>query len=221
MRLAIALLCAFAIVGACTTLWLRSTKSNTDLADMSPNNLAPPHIATPSLKPSSENEFKIIATSDIPSRPAEISFTAQVPRSWQIEAAPQAQAINFLDPASDDSANIDKSQVFVRFFKANDFLTLRTVHVLERTSLKIAQRPAVRYRIQKKSSAPLFASQPAWRNEEHVVTDIRTTPDNPAIFYVIAKRPSLDDVIYENFLSSITFTPTSFSEYQAAQDPNP
>ncbi len=143
------------------------------------------------------------STQDIPGIDKNFQFTADIPTTWQVEAVPTSQAIALFDPSASGNSNLEKSQVFIRFFSANQFLALSTVTIYNRQSLQIKGRPAVRYDIEKKASVPNFLNQPIWRNERHVVTDIRTSDISPAIFYVIAKNPELDEATYEQFLQSI------------------
>lgn len=147
--------------------------------------------------------YKRIRAQDIANVPAQYNYSAEIPVNWQVEIVKEAEALNFYDPAAPGATNLDKSQLFIRYFSANSFLTLKTVDILDRQELTIQGRPAVRYMIQKKASVPAFAHQPEWRNEKHVVTDIRANDTNPSIFYVIAQRPGLSNEIYEHFLNSI------------------
>lgn len=149
---------------------------------------------------------KRITAQDIPDVHANFKFAAEMPSLWQVESISASQALALFDPNTPGSSNLEKSQIFIRFFSANQFLTLSTVTIYDRTSLQINGRPAVRYDIAKKPSVPSFPAQPSWRNERHLVTDIRVSDSNPSIFYVIAKRPDLDEKIYEQFLQSLRVT---------------
>lgn len=140
---------------------------------------------------------------DIPQAAPEFIFTAQIPQTWQTEAIDSVQAISLYDPTLSGNNSLEKSQIFIRFFTAADFLTLSTVTIHSRTPLTVAGRPAVRYDIAKKPNVADFPHQPSWRNERHEVTDVRVSNENPSVFYVIAKRPDLKPQIYESFLNSI------------------
>ncbi|MEK7548310.1 MAG: M23 family metallopeptidase, partial [Patescibacteria group bacterium] len=130
-------------------------------------------------------------------------FLAEIPKNWQAESVSESQSLMFYDPNEPGSNNLEKAQIFVRYFSANKFLTLATVDILEKEEQTLNGRPAVRYRIKKKATVANFASQPSWRNEAHVVTDIRVEDSNPSVFYVIAKRPGLSDEVYQRFLTSL------------------
>ncbi|MEX2144849.1 MAG: hypothetical protein WD712_00505 [Candidatus Spechtbacterales bacterium] len=152
-----------------------------------------------------ETENKTITADSIFGAAAQFHFSASVPSNWQTEAVTQIGALNFYDPATPADSDLEKSQIFMRYFEAGTFLTLTTVDILERTETQINARPAVRYVIKKKAGVPDFSNQPAWRNGEHVVTDIRVSDDDPSVFLVIAKNPALDSGIYARFLESIQF----------------
>ena len=102
--------------------------------------------------------------------------------------------------------NLEKSQIFIRFFDATSFLTLSTVTIYNKENTTINDRPAVVYNIEKKSNIANFANQPLWRSQRHIVTDIRTTDLNLTTFYVIAKNPNLNQEIYDNFLNNLILT---------------
>lgn len=142
----------------------------------------------------------------------EYAFTAQVPGHWQTEAIAGSQALSLYDPAAPGKTTLDKSQIFIRFFTANDFLTLSTVTIHSRQEQKINGRPAVVYDIEKKPSIAPFSNQPLWRSERHIVTDIRVSDSNPSVFYVIAKNPNLDDATYQSFLNSLKVAPLASAQ---------
>jgi murein DD-endopeptidase MepM/ murein hydrolase activator NlpD len=137
------------------------------------------------------------------------TFSVNIPEYWEIEAIPEIEAINFYDPELEGESNLDKSQLFVRYFRANSFLTLSTVTIYSETVSSTLGRPTVVYDIEKKEGVPDFPHQPFWRNERHTVTDIRETDSNPSTFYVIGKRPDLDEKVFEMFLYSIKFKDVS------------
>lgn len=146
---------------------------------------------------------KTIDAHEIPDAASKFAFSAEIPEAWQAESVSVIEAISLYDPVVAGASNLEKSQIFIRYFTANDFLTLGSVTIHSRDSLTIGGRPAVRYDIEKKPGVANFSSQPAWRNGRHIVTDIRTSSQNPSIFYVIAKRPDLDSETYESFLQSL------------------
>lgn len=149
--------------------------------------------------------FKTIKARDIANIPAAHRYSAEIPEDWQVEVVKENESLNLYHPKAAGDSNLEKSQVFIRSFRANSFLTLNTVAVLRRIELTINGRPTVQYTIEKKPEIPPFPLQPAWRNTKHVVTDIRSTDRNPAIFYVIARRPDLDEKLYTHILNSIRF----------------
>ena len=130
-------------------------------------------------------------------------FTVTIPNTWQAESVAGSQAINLYDPEATGDTNLDKSQVFIRTFRASDFLTLQTVLIHSREALEVDAHPATRYDIEKRPNVPNFPDQPSWRNLRHTVTDVRTSSDDPAIFYVIAQRPDLPDTVYQQLLATI------------------
>jgi len=145
-----------------------------------------------------------ISTNDIPGVDAGFRFDVEVPWDWEAEAIPAIQAINFYaKPSTSGFDRLEESQIFVRQFSASSFLTLSTVDIFSREEQTIVGRPAVRYDIQKKSGVADFPNQPSWRNDRHIVTDIRVSDSSLSIFYVIAKRPDLDETIYQNWLASL------------------
>jgi len=147
-------------------------------------------------------QFKSVKAAEIAGAATTFSFSAEVPNGWEAEAVSATQAINFYDPNSSGANNLEKSQIFVRFFSGNSFLTLSTVTIHSREETSINGRPAVRYDIEKKANVAQFSGQPSWRSERHIVTDVRVSDSNPSVFYVIAKRPDLADATYQKFLDS-------------------
>jgi hypothetical protein len=158
---------------------------------------------TPAPLRSSQAESIRLNASDIPNSASPFTFSAEIPQAWQAEAIPALEALSLYDHALPGNTSLEKSQIFIRYFTANNFLTLSTVNILSRTSLTVSGRPAIRYEIEKKPNVPNFPNQPRWRNERHIVTDIRVSDRNPAVFYVIAKRPDLEPEVYEHFLKTL------------------
>lgn len=158
----------------------------------------------PSDKDDSETKTVPVYAKDITGAAPQFTFQANMPASWKAESIPSIEAISLYDPSDSGDTSLDKSQIFIRYFTASDFLTLSTVTIHSQEPLTVVGRPAVRYDISKKIGVPNFANQPLWRNERHVVTDIRVFDSNPSVFYVIAKRPGLEQEVYEAFLESLT-----------------
>lgn len=131
-------------------------------------------------------------------------LSSAIPEKWKVEYIPEIESLNVYDPSL-PGTSLEQSQIFIRYFKANDFLTLQTVDILSREQSTIKEHPAVRYEIKKKASVANFPSQPQWRNEQHFVTDIRYSSANPTTFYVFAKNPLLANSEFEAFLNSISF----------------
>jgi murein DD-endopeptidase MepM/ murein hydrolase activator NlpD len=130
-------------------------------------------------------------------------FSVEVPTSWKVSYIEQTDALNFFDPNGNGDTNLERSQIFVRSFRASGFETLSTVTIHNREAKTYRGRSAFRYDIEKKSNVANFPFQPSWRNQRHIVTDIRTTEESPALFYVIAKRPDLNEAVYQQFLESL------------------
>lgn len=173
---------------------------------------------SPDLGPESSQEStetlqstRTIVAQDIPGAHANYQFTSIIPRTWEAEAISATEALNFYDPSLPGNSNLDTSQIFVRYFKANDFLTLSTVTIHAKQNQTYGSRAAVRYDIEKKADVATFLNQPSWRSERHIVTDIRVSETNPSIFYVIAKRPDLDESVYQQFLNQLVRNTSSQS----------
>ncbi len=132
-------------------------------------------------------------------------FSAEVPSGWRVEYIRETDAINIYDPKRQGASNLERSEIFIRNFKANSFLTLSTVNILEREDTQIGRHQAVRYEIEKKSAVTNFAGQPAWRSLRHRLVDVRFSNENPSVFYVIAGNPESKSDILEGFISSIVF----------------
>lgn len=164
-------------------------------------------IAVGEFNPSDpNNETKTITSSEIEGLKGPYDFTVEIPARWEVEAVPGIESINFYNTTIGESKNLEKSQIFMRHFTANDFLTLGTVNIFTQIPEDVNGRNTITYDIEKKANFANFPSQPSWRNERHLVTDIRVSKDNPSIFYVFGRRPSLDPVIFERFINSLTFT---------------
>ncbi|QQS23096.1 hypothetical protein IPM19_00815 [bacterium] len=132
-------------------------------------------------------------------------FTGLIPADWEIEYIQANESINIYDPKMASPDNLEKSQIFIRHFRASSFLTLTTVDILKREQLTVGSHAAVMYEIKKKTNVPNFPNQPLWRSGQHTLIDIRYSADNPSEFYVIAKNPSLDPVTFDVFIDKLKF----------------
>lgn len=144
-------------------------------------------------------------SSELSTITAPFNFTATIPAAWQVEYVPEIEAINFYDPTIEATSALEQSQIFVRYFTAASFLTLSTVTIYSQTETTINNRPVVVYDIEKKPEVADFTHQPSWRNQRHVVTDIRSTNNTPATFYVFGKRPELSQEVFDQFIQSVQF----------------
>lgn len=132
-------------------------------------------------------------------------FSAEIPSAWEVEFVPAINAVNVYDP-NDAAVTIrERSQVFIRLFEADRFLTLSTVNVLEREEVTVQGHSAVRYEIEKKAGVSDFPHQPSWRSQRHQLTDVRFTEASPSLFFVFSYRPDLPDDVFETFLKSLRF----------------
>jgi len=126
-------------------------------------------------------------------------FSAILPEQWLVTYVPELDAVSIVD------ADL-QSQIFIRNFTANDFLTLSTVTISEQTDKTVKGHQAIEYEITKKPEAPDFPSAaPPWRNITHRSIDVRFTEQNPSPFYTIAYNPSLNRDIYDAFIDSLVF----------------
>lgn len=184
-------------------LFLASNTPQTPTPSPSPT---PTPAPTETSKPAGEAPpvvTQTIRAEEIPNAHAAYQFRATIPAEWRVEAVAETDALNIYDPAASGETNLEKSQIFIRYFTASTFLTLQTVTIHEQTALTVGGRPAVRYDIEKKAGIADFANQPSWRSQRHIVTDIRVSDNNPSTFYVIAANPTLDMPAYEAFLTSL------------------
>lgn len=131
-------------------------------------------------------------------------FSAEIPAAFEVEFVPQTESLNIFDPKL-SGTNLEKSQIFIRYFRASDFLTLATVNILSRQTDNINGHPAVRYEIIKKTGVPNFEHQPPWRSGQHKLIDIRLSSQNPSLFYVLAYNPGLPANEFETFINSLKF----------------
>jgi hypothetical protein len=125
-------------------------------------------------------------------------FSAIIPEGWILTYIPQIESIALSNTSKE-------AQIFIRYFEANQFLTLKTVDILRREETKIGIRDAIIYEIQKKPGVPDFPYQPDWRNRLHSLIDIRLSQNSPSLFYVFARNPQLPQHEFEKFINSIAF----------------
>ncbi len=132
-------------------------------------------------------------------------FTAALPAKWQVEYVPGIESINIYDPAAAGDSVRQQSQIFIRHFTANRFLTLSTVDILQRQETTVRGHDAVRYEIVKQPGVADFPQQPSWRNQQHDLIDIRLTDNAPSPFYVLARNPQLPADDFAQFIDSLVF----------------
>lgn len=127
-----------------------------------------------------------------------------VPEGMEVEYVPSIQALNIFTLDGEGTAR-ERSQIFIRYFDASEFLILSTVDVYatERLTVGRGNYDARRYDIEKKDDVASFADQPSWRNERHIVTDL-TNADGYGRYYVVAANLELGRDMYEFFLRSMT-----------------
>lgn len=204
-----ALVSALSLLGAGC---VRVPSGSPPLAPAAPpkeNTLAPPTAA----------ETKVVNLGTVLGVHPAFVVAISLPAAWEIEVIPELEAVNFYDPAAPGATPREQSQIFLRHFRANDFLTLSTVTVHERTRTTVADRPAVMYLIEKKSGIPAFTGQPSWRSARHRVTDVRLSEASPSEFLVFGKRPDLPDVVFERVLQSVKIpSPKTISLVSPARD---
>jgi hypothetical protein len=132
-------------------------------------------------------------------------FSGKVDNKWKVEYVAASDSINIFDPTIEAESSLEQSQIFIRYFRANDFLTLTTVDILSKEATEVSGHPAVRYEIKKKAGVANFTNQPLWRSGQHKLIDIRHSETNPSIFYVFAYNPVLPSSVFEEFISSLEF----------------
>ncbi len=183
-------------------------KTRQPTPDAQPSSTIHSTSSVPSISPtaSPNTSTRQLKSEEIANVHRDYVFSATVPTDWRGEAVTAIDAINLYDPGATGGNNLERSQVFIRKFSANQFLTLSTVTIHSRKELTLAGRPAVQYDIEKKSGVTDFPNQPSWRNQRHIVTDIRISDTNPSVFYVIAKRPDLNEAAYQQFLDSFSLS---------------
>jgi len=149
-----------------------------------------------------EPKLERFQAEDISAVPFE-NLSFDIPSGMKVAFLPSIQSLNVYE-VDGEGEPIERSQIFIRFFDASSFLTLRTVTIHQTEDLNIGTEDYVarRYDIEKKPGIANFPGQPTWRNERHIVTDTRKT-SGVTRYYVIAKNPELDMDVYEEFLESL------------------
>lgn len=127
-----------------------------------------------------------------------------MPAGWDVEYVPSLEALNIYTKHGGGTAR-DRSQIFIRYFDAADFLTLDSVNILSTENLVVGTEDytARRYEIEKKEDVPVFKDQPFWRNDSHLVTDFRGE-EGFTRYYVVAANPELSASVYLLFLSRLS-----------------
>jgi len=144
---------------------------------------------------------------------SEFLFSAEIPKEFEAEYVPQLRAINIYNPNLSEKNKIEKSQIYITFFKADGFLTLNTVEITQSNAAPIKGHEAILYEITKKPEVPNFSGQPSWRNFKHKAIDIRFSKNNPGPFYSFAYNTNLGtgssqasaEKIFNDFINSLVF----------------
>ncbi|MBI3337535.1 MAG: hypothetical protein HY005_02850 [Candidatus Staskawiczbacteria bacterium] len=135
----------------------------------------------------------------------EFLFSAYIPKELEAEYVSQLKAINIYNPVLRGGNNIEKSQVYISFFKSSKFLTLSTVDITKQDKTMIKGHEAILYEITKKDGVPNFSGQPDWRNFTHKALDIRLTQNSPSYFYSFAYTPGLEERTFNDIINSLLF----------------
>lgn len=152
-----------------------------------------------------QTENAVLKEIDVEQINGSYKFTVQIPSNYEVEYIAGTEAINIYNPKSDAENNLQKSQIFIRKFSANNFQTLPTVNILREEETSVSGRPAVRYEIEKKVGVPSFENQPSWRSNRHKLIDIRYSQSNPSIFYVFSYSPDFGEGNFDEFINLIQF----------------
>jgi hypothetical protein len=142
---------------------------------------------------------------DFASQDSIFRFRAVLPGDLGVEYVPEIESINIYDINSSEDKMIDKSQIFIRYFRASSFLTLNTVDILSRQEASVKGHQAVAYEIRKKEGIADFAFQPFWRNQQHKLIDIRFSSQSPTLFYVFSYNPEMTEEQFNAFIDSLAF----------------
>lgn len=157
---------------------------------------APTPSSTPTSTPSST--LVTFDTVNLAGVSQSYDFTLSLPSDWQVEYLSDIDSLNLYSQSATGSSTLEKSQILIRNFVADKFLTLSTVKIYSTTDRVINGRQARQYDIEKKVEAANFKGQPSWRNLRHQVVDVQVGRR----YYVIAKSPSLDSQLFEQILAS-------------------
>lgn len=151
---------------------------------------------------STKESLKLVDFSEINSQ---FNFSAKIPSEFEAEYVTSLRAINVYNPNLPGSNNIEKSQLYITYFNANNFLTLNTVDIIGLEKMAPVGREAILYTITKKTSVSNFVGQPSWRNFTHKALDIRISENNPSIFYSFAYHPKFSKKRFNDFINSLEF----------------
>lgn len=144
-------------------------------------------------------------TEDFSAHSSIYKFSGEIPSGFEVEYADSIESINIYDPSDAHESIRDKSKIFIRYFRASDFLTLSTVTIFESSKVKAGSHDAVRYEIEKKKGIADFPGQPFWRNQRHKLIDIRYDDKKPTFFYVFSHSPGFGEEMFEQFIESLIF----------------
>ena len=163
-------------------------------------------IMQPVMERSGVNEINYSLESiDFSKINSEFLFSAEIPKEFEVKYIPQLKAVNIYNPNLQGENDIEKSQIYITFFKADRFLTLNTVEITQRDAVLIKGHEAILYEITKKAGVPNFSGQPSWRNFKHKATDIRLSKNSLTYFYSFAYNPNLPENIFNDFINSLIF----------------
>lgn len=158
--------------------------------------------------------IKIFSAQAVAGVSSAYDFSLYLPDGWRAEAIRANESINIYDPASSGDVTLEKSQIFIRYFRASNFQTLQSMQIRSKVETSVASLAAMDYIVQKKAGYADFRSQPSWRsNAEHRVVDVRTSAENPAVFLVFARRPDLPDDIFKAILETVVIAPQGLVFY--------
>ena len=146
--------------------------------------------------------YETISISSVRGISRVFDFNVAVLENWAIKVADRGREVNFYDPGIEGEDAIEKSQIFLYEFVANDFQAPDNISVLSRKDEKFGGQETVTYVLSPQEGAS-FPGQPSWREEIHKITNIRLQEENPSRFYVFAKNPDLSEAEFRRFLNSL------------------
>lgn len=152
----------------------------------------------------SENAF--LKEVDIEQINSSFKFSAEIPSNYEVEYVEASDAINIYNASVAAPSNIDASQIFITKFEADNFLTLQTVDILSEENMRVGERPARKYEIEKREDVDRFVNQPLWRSRKYKLVDIRFSEQSPSTFYVFAYNPQFGEGNFDEFISSLEFS---------------